>query len=143
MLWKGAAILRECRATVFGSSKRRYAKDFSQTEGLCNRSRATERGGEEAVGAMPVRPKAQPLARVEGDALRRQQLGAGQRRELGMLRAERIDHGLVLLSQDAARRVDQAPARPDELRGGLEDAPLLLRELGDGLRPVAPLQVGI
>jgi len=35
-----------------------------------------ERSGEKTVGAMPVRPQAQPLAGVDIDALRGEQLAA-------------------------------------------------------------------
>src|SRR5687768_17324818 len=118
-------------------------KDFSETERLCNRSRAPEGGGEESVGAVPVRPQAQALAGVESDALRREQLGAGERLEFRVRGAERVGHVLVFLLQNAAGCVHQSSARPDELRGGLQDALLLLSKLGDRPRSVAPLQVRI
>ena len=52
-------------------------------------------------------------------------------------------HRLVFLLEQAAGGVDQPPARLQQAARRGEDAPLLLHQLVDSLRAVAPFQLGI
>ncbi len=98
---------------------------------------------EEAIGPVKVRKKAQALAGIERDALGGEKFRTGKRREFRVLTLEIIDHGVILLLQDAARRVKQPSAISHQARGRPQDAALLGREFDDRLRTVAPLEVRI
>jgi hypothetical protein len=63
--------------------------------------------------------------------------------ELGMGGEEGVDDVLVLLGEDAAGGIHQAAAGPHQPRRRGEDGGLLDGQLGDALRRLAPLEVGI
>src|SRR5688572_28823449 len=99
--------------------------------------------GIKAVHALEVRRKAQALTRIEGDARRGERRGARKRAEFRVLAQETVGHGVVFLLQDTARRVDQTTTGLHQPGGGLENRALFRSQLGDGARPVTPLEVGI
>ena len=113
------------------------------------------RGGEEAVGAVPVRPQAQPGAvrhacasgsvghlRAFEQVAHRQHVEAGSSVRRGSL-SESAHHVFVLRGQQAAGGVDEAAAGLQEARRRSEDASLLLLHLLDRLGRLAPLEVGV
>src|SRR5687767_5709745 len=90
-----------------------------------------------------MRPQAQALARGELDALSRQELVARKAPEPRVCGGEVVGDRLVFLFEDAAGGIDEPSPRLHQGAGRSEDRTLLLRELADGLRSVAPFEVGI
>ena len=85
-----------------------FRKGFSH---LARSSPLDKCGGKEAVGAVAVWPKPQPLAGIERDALAGEQLRAAKAaRNSACRRLEIVRHGIVLLMQDAAGRINQPAA---------------------------------
>src|SRR5713101_4516142 len=142
--WRTALYVNPRHAGKNRSAKVFFCKKYTPAEVQVGGSRrALEGRRKEPVGAMHVRPQAQPLPRIQRDLLRGEQARAGKRAEPLLCRLEPLGHRLVLLAQDAAGGVNQASARLNQSSRALQDAPLLLRQLLDRPRPMPPLQVGI
>src|SRR5882672_1540266 len=90
-----------------------------------------------------MRPQSEPIRGLERNALRAQQLAARQLSEFGPPPDECVHYGFVFLAQNAAGCVDQPAAWLHEARCRLQDAPLLVRELGDRLRALPPLEIRV
>src|SRR5574339_1252057 len=86
------------------------ARDQSQVLRALARRIFYKRRGVEAVRAVQVGKKPQPLARVERDALRREKFRARKGGVFLVLALEGGHHRVVFLTQDAAGGVDQASA---------------------------------
>ncbi len=92
---------------------------------------------------MPVRLEPQGGAGVEGHAGLGQSLGGGLEGEFRVGGEEGVHDGLVLLTQQAAGGVHEAPARLHQPGGGGEDGRLLGGELRHGVRRLAEFQVRV
>src|SRR5260221_9050278 len=103
-----------------------------------------QHGREEAVGVVQVRVEPQVLLGAGNrDALAFQHLARGHEVEVGVLREELVHDVLVFFGEQAARAVDEAPARLHQRRGRGEDGALLRLELGEPGDILPRLQAGI
>src|SRR6185312_15962507 len=124
-------------------SRSRYATSRSIASSAGSLSALFEDGREEAVAAVRLWRDAKSRAGVERDAGTRELARGVLLREFRMRGEERVDDGVVLLVEHAARRVDQAPARLHQRRRRGENAGLFRGELGDIGLALPPLEVGV
>src|SRR5712691_4916437 len=101
-----------------------------------------ERRGEEAVGAMPMRPKVEILFHLEPNAAFFKHFARASQREWGITQ-EILDNPAVFLVENAAGGIGEPPARLHQPCGAGENRFLLFHELGDIVRRLAPFHVGI
>src|SRR5262245_13766611 len=92
---------------------------------------------------MQMGEELQIVAGVAGNLLLLEDFCRRPQNKIVMLTQEAFDDGAVLLGQDAAGGIHEATARPHQTRSRSQNGRLLLCELGNTLRCLPPLEVGI